>query len=619
MNNPNNNMISRSRLIFISLPLLGLIAWSLFTFVKVYTTNAPSLVKTAERDVTIKRSEVPLRGNIMSRDGQFLAVTVPAYRVEVNAIALTPTHSGAIEPIVNMLSPVLDVSASQMRDQLINVMNKKNQSVVLAFNTPEERLQRLGVYRIGVNAWLTPTITYTVKNNDPSKKTETSTLTVSIDRFITIYPVSRREYPNGTIAAPVIGMTRYTQTNLIKGMLDGYITQGVSGLELSFDDELNGKPGIRAGRGPLERVEPVPLQPSGTLVTTLDVNVQRTAELILDQAQQKYKTTGGTIIVMDVKTGDIYAMAVRTERPALDLNKPLADLRDLANPAIDLPQQAGSVIKPLIVATAIEFGKAIEQYDDNKPLLVRGTYIRNLGGAQYGKVDLMKLLLFSINTYTAQLGLNIGPELLYKQFKALGFRDLTGIQLKDERLGVMLVKGENKDWNEHYMAIDSFGQSMTLTPLQILTAFASLGNDGVLIQPRIVREIQYNDAPSQIIPDGEKRAVFSPATAQRTLKLMNEAIGEKLKGEKALQIPGFSYAGKTGTAQWFGEKGIQETNLVLFAGLIPANEPRLAILVKLNEPRINSSTNVLAGSTALPVWRDVAEQTVRLLNISPDK
>ncbi len=616
------------RFMLISLPLLMIMLWTIYHGGSVYINKADDLQSIAEYDQTRIRLEVPQRGTIFSSDGQILAATVPSYRVQVNTSGLVVTDANAIEPIVSLLAPVLDIPASKLREQLVSAMEKK-QSTVLAAAVPEAKLKPLGLSTVGIYANLTPIISYTRKISNELRSTQ-----APINYFISISPVSKREYPNGALAAPVIGSTRYSDTIVYSEMMTqsgkpftetrrAFLTEGISGLESAFDHELQGVIGVRKGRSPLERTVITKTVPAIDIVSTIDTSIQYVAERALDQAYQKYKLTGGTIIVMDIKNGDIFAMATRTERPVYDPNQPLLDAIDLLNPAItwSYAQQPGSVIKPIVVASAIEHGRAIESFDDPGTIMVRGTRISNYMSTAHGKVDLMKLFLHSINTYTVKNAQSLGPELFYQQYKLFGLNDVTGSELvREESRGNMLVKGD-KEWTEAVMASDSFGQSMTVTPLQTLRAIAALGNEGVLVQPRFVRE-HIIDGVHKIMPPGPQHNAVGPAAAQRTLGLMRDSMVEKIRQDKTAgvnnNIAGYTYAGKTGTAQWYKNGVLHDTHLVTFAGLIPANEPRLAILVKLNEPKIKASNDVLAGTTALPVWRDVAEQAVKLLNIPPD-
>ncbi|MCW1967304.1 MAG: penicillin-binding protein 2 [Anaerolineae bacterium] len=613
----------------ISLPLVAIMVWSAYHGVGVYIKDSDTLLSNAEYEQTRVRLDIPFRGNILSSDGSILAATVPAYRVQVNPYGLVSSEANVIEPLMTTLSPILDTPPQKLREQLSSAMEKR-QATILGIAVPETRFKDLKITTTGLNPQITSVISYTRKINGEMK-----VITTTMSNFISLSSVSKREYPNGTLAGPVLGTTIYSDTVVYSepftrnGKLEvnkytAFITEGKSGLELALDDELRGTVGVRKARSPLERSTVSSTLPAINVVSTLDLTVQQMAERMLDQAYQKYKLTGGVIIIMDVKTGDIYAMATRINRPAYDPNQPLDAWEDAVNPAVSAihVSQPGSTIKPIVIASAIEHGRAIETYDDPGFINVRGTYIENYRKTSFGKVDLMKLFLHSINTYTVRNAQNLGAELFYQQYKLFGLTEKTGIELKgEESWGNIIMKGD-KTWTESTMASDAFGQSMTVTPLQMTRAFAALGNEGKLVQPRLVREFII-DGTRKVLPPGPQHNAVSPAAAQRTLGLMRDALIEKNRldrqaGLSPNVIPGYTFAGKTGTAQWFKNGLLQDTHIVSFAGLIPANEPRLAIFVKLNEPRVNASTEVLAGATALPVWRDVADQAVRLLDIKPD-
>lgn len=618
----------RLRYTLISLPLVAIMIWSTYHGIGVYIKDSDNLLSIAESEQTRVRLDIPLRGNILSSDGSVLAATVPAYRVQVNPYGLTISATNAIEPLVSTLSPILDTPPAKLREQLTTAMEKR-QATVLAAAVAESRFKDLKVLTSGLNPHISTPISYTHKTVAGMIEMKTA-----IGNFISLSAVSKREYPHGTLAGPVLGTTIFSDTLIYSEPFtkDGkpavqkytaFVTEGKSGLEAALDDELRGTVGVRKARSPLERATVSSTVPAINVVSTIDVNVQQMAERMLDQAHQKFKLSGGVVIIMDVKTGDIYAMATRTNRPPYDPNQPLSSWEDVVNPAISAMHvsQPGSTIKPIVIASAIEHGRAVESYDDPGTIMVRGMRISNYLGTSYGKVDLMKLFLHSINTYTVRNAQNLGPELFYQQYKLFGLTEQTGVELKNEEAwGNIIMKGD-KAWTEATMASDAFGQSMTVTPLQMTRAFAALGNEGVMVQPRLVRE-HIIDGVRKILPPSPQHNAVSPAAAQRTVSLMRDALAEKIRQDKLAginnNIPGYTFAGKTGTAQWFKNGVMQDTHIVSFAGLIPANEPRLAIFVKLNEPKVNASNEVLAGATALPVWRDVAEQAVRLLDIKPD-
>ncbi len=568
------------------------------------TVQAALLSDKAKEYPTSRVVELAPRGRILDRRGDLLAVSHEATRLEINLQTLTVTHPSVITPLAQRLSVVLDRPVESIRTQLIAVAEEgqtggpRRTPVLLE-----------AILSISKTNELTRALAMTVPMLHVGPNASSTLL-----EFVNLSPTYSREYPQGLEAGAVIGTVRHEAEH----------ETGVAGVELQYNDELSAQGGLRQTLG-LDRIV-TPTIPGSDVVLTIDGTLQRFVERRLLDALNENNASAGVIIVMDTKTGAIYAMASREAvKGAFD---PVAASRALAagkNPALGNlalidASEPGSVVKPLTVLTTVEFGKLRPQYVDKGSFTVQGgPPVTNLDGVSYQSQDVVGALAHSVNTIMAMMSVDVGPGAFYPQMRKYGFTQQTGIDLPGEAFGLMRQPDKattlgGSPWTQSDMARDSFGQSMIATPIQVLAAMNVIANDGVWIKPHVLREIRKPDGTIEPAETEPGTIATRPESARKTREYLAAATDAVARGNpKQLVIPDYTYAGKTGTADRLVH--VTNTTLTTYAGMIPAKQPRLTILVKINDPRKAS----LAGAVAMPVWRDIAQYSVQLFGIPPEK
>ena len=415
-------------------------------------------------------------------------------------------------------------------------------------------------------------------------------------------PHFQRSYPEDALASNVLGfVTR-----------DG---RGYFGIEEKYNDLLAGNPvQVWVPSDPNKATE-IPRVPNGTtLVLTVNRDLQAKVENILDQALFKYGAENGAIIVMDPHNGEILAMATT---PRLDLNNytnyfSLYDNGSQYNRSIGMAYEAGSVVKILTMAAALDTGTVRPEttYIDTGSIEVGGITIHNWDRQPWGQQDMIGCLQHSLNVCLAWISNQMGTQTFYGYMERFGLGHPTGIDLSGEAMGRLKVPGDT-DWYPVDLGTNAFGQGVTVTPLQLLMSASAIANDGKMVTPHVLYSMlrdghQYN-VPSQY--------AGSPIKAE-TAQTLNQMLAISLEGESSSAlVPGYRVAGKTGTAQIPTEYGYNESQTnASFIGWGPVDDPQFMVYVWIQKP----VTSIWSSETAAPVFSQVAEQTVILLNIPPD-
>ncbi|MDO9301535.1 MAG: penicillin-binding protein 2, partial [Anaerolineales bacterium] len=359
----------------------------------------------------------------------------------------------------------------------------------------------------------------------------------------------------------------------------------------------------------------IPRVPNGTtLVLTINRDLQASAEQILDEALTTYGADGGTIVVMDPRNGELLAMAVT---PRMDLNQfwnygTIYNNASEFNPAISMPYEPGSVTKILTMAAALDSGVVSPNttYLDTGSILVGGATIQNWNQEPWGVQDMTGCLQHSLNVCMATLSMQMGAETFYNYMDNFGFGHLTGVDLAGEAAGRLKLPGD-ADWYPVDLGTNAFGQGVSATPIQIMMATSSIANHGRTVTPHtlyaMVRDGRQYNVPAQF--------AGSPISTQTADMLSGMlAVSLELEGSLAL-VPGYRIAGKTGTAQIpvDGFYDNTQTN-ASFIGWGPIDDPQFMIYVWLERP----SASIWGSETAAPVFGEMAEKTVILLDIPPD-
>ncbi|MDP2708746.1 MAG: penicillin-binding protein 2 [bacterium] len=410
-----------------------------------------------------------------------------------------------------------------------------------------------------------------------------------------------RFYPEGSIGSNLIGFVGYA----------GDKQQGRYGLEEFFDHELSGLTGsIKVERD--AKGNPIIIndreynQPEdgSDLILTIDRSIQFAACNKLNQAVAGHGADGGSVIIMNPKSGAIIAMC---SGPDYDGNnfQQAKDIKVFTNPAIFDQYEPGSIFKVLTMAMALDQGKVTPRtvYDDTGQVIIDKYTIKNSDLAANGQQTMNQVLEKSLNTGAIFAMRSIGPELFADYVKAFGFGEKTGIELEGESRGD-IKNLSKKPVGELYAATASFGQGLAVTPIQMVTAFAAIANDGLMMMPYLVKEI--------IKPDGQ-RVVTEPKTVNQVISEKAAAmiggmmvnVVENGHGQKA-GVTGYWVGGKTGTAQVPRKdgRGYQSgAHIGSFAGFAPADDPKFVMLVRIDNPRDVE----WAESSAAPLFGELAE------------
>jgi cell division protein FtsI (penicillin-binding protein 3) len=421
---------------------------------------------------------------------------------------------------------------------------------------------------------------------------------------VTINSQPRRLYPQGTLGAQILGFVAGDNTSLQS-------VRGYNGVEGYYESEL-------AGRVRDQAVSQIPFDlpteraigdQGSNLVLTIDRDIQFLIESELQLAVTENGATGGTIIVMDPRTGEILGM---TSYPSYDPNA-FFDLNedDLRNPAISDEYEPGSVMKVITAAAALDINAvpADFTYVDNGALQVGGITIANSDRQAKGVVSLEQMLVQSLNVGAATVSLEMGPSAFYQKMSDFGFARATGVDLEGEAIGTMFTPLDAQ-YSDSNLGTNSFGQGIAVTPLQMITSVSAIANGGLMMQPHVVHQVVDGNRvyPSQ--PSALGRPI-SAETAQIVTDMMVQVIEQNLP---AAQVPGYTIAGKTGTAEIPTPLGYEaDASIASFVGFLPADDPQVIVLIKLDRP-----SGYWGSVVATPVFKRVAERLVILMEIPTD-
>jgi len=421
-----------------------------------------------------------------------------------------------------------------------------------------------------------------------------------------------RFYPEKGLGGQLFGFVGHVgDTNIVKGLygLEGYFDDILRGKEGSFSSETD-QFGALIPLGNQQRVESVN---GSSLVLTIDRVVQLMACDRLKKWVLLHGADGGSLVIMDPKTGAILAMCSAPDFDPEEYSK--ADISTYNNPALFTPYEPGSIFKPFTMAMGIDLEKVTPAttYDDTGAVKIGSFTIKNSDLKANGRSTMMDVLDKSLNTGVIFVSRKVGLEKFYEYVKKFGFGATTGIEMDKEVSGNI---ASLKEKQEIYMATASFGQGLTTTPLQLVAAYGALANGGKLMQPYIVDEIIKSDGARVRTEPKVVRQVVS----QRTASLMGAMLVNVVrKGHgKHAGVDGYYVAGKTGTAQVPRKDGRgyeRNDSIGSFAGFAPVDNPRFVMLVKIDHPRDVQ----WAESSAAPLFGELAKFMLQYFEIPPDE
>jgi cell division protein FtsI/penicillin-binding protein 2 len=418
-----------------------------------------------------------------------------------------------------------------------------------------------------------------------------------------------RYYPAGDMASQVIGFV---------GM-DGDRATGRYGVEASQEEVLHGEGGTvdaerdAGGRWiPLASREHDPVRHGDSLVLTINRVMQYETTRILRESLEKYGSESGSVVVMEPKTAKILAMV---SLPEFDPNGyTQADVATFLNPVVSSVYEPGSIMKPLTMAMGIEAGKVSPQteYVDTGHIFEAGYDIKNAEGKVYGRSNMLRVLNDSINTGVIFVEKLVGNKQFSDFLERFGFGQKTGVDLPAEIVG-NLHNLDNTNASISFFTA-SFGQGISVTPMQMINAYVALANGGQLMRPHIIEAVIHPDGTREEVAPEVIRRVVGTDTAQ-TMGMMLRDVVVNGHGKRA-NVPGYLVGGKTGTAQVpkIGGKGYEDNmNIGSFVGYAPIDDPKFVILVKMDNPK-----NVeWAESSAAPVFGEVMKFLLEYAKVQP--
>ena len=410
------------------------------------------------------------------------------------------------------------------------------------------------------------------------------------------YPEERRSYPQGSVASHLLGFA-------------GTDNKGLDGLERSLDPTLAGKSGfeivVRDPSGQaIDVVTSRAERPGRNVVLTLDHQLQASAEQLLADRVRRWRAKGATAIVMDPRTGAILAMA---NAPTFDANGfTSAPAEARRNRAVTDLYEPGSTFKIVTVAAALEDNVVApdSSFVLAPTIKVADRVIREAHTRGTERMSVRQILSESSNVGTVTLAQRLGGSQLASWIERFGFGATTGSELPGESAGMVLPYGS---WSGSTIGTVPIGQGIAVTPLQMVSAYAAIGNRGVMPPAHVISKVG-----GKKVRHGNGRRIVSQHTADRMTAMFRDVVVEGTGTEAA--IPGYTVAGKTGTANKV-ENGVYASKYVAsFVGLVPARKPRLAILVMVDEPK----GQIWGGVVAAPLFRDIARFALQYLEVPPD-
>ncbi|MBZ4654715.1 MAG: stage sporulation protein [Peptococcaceae bacterium] len=413
-----------------------------------------------------------------------------------------------------------------------------------------------------------------------------------------------RFYPKGPLAAHVLGFA-------------GIDNQGLNGIEITYDKVLSGVPGTimveydaKGQEIPDALHKYVPPQDGNSIYLTIDETIQYIVERELDATMKLRNPKRAGAIVMDPKTGRILAMAAR---PAFEPNKYKEyDASVWRNFLISDAYEPGSTFKTVTAAGALDEGvvKPTDRFYDPGFIKVgKETVSCWRRGRPHGSQSFVEGVQNSCNPVFVTVGLREGKDVFYRYLYGFGFGKKTNIELPGEATGILVPKERAKDID---LATMSIGQANAVTPIQLITAFAAISNDGWLMKPQLVKEIRDKDGNLVKTIEPEKvRQVISPETSRMLLEILETVVSQGT-GKNAY-IEGYRAGGKTGTAQKIiPGGGYSSTEFIgSFMGVAPVNDPRVVVLVIVDSPQ----GIYYGGQVAAPVFKNIVRDTLRYLQV----
>lgn len=563
MNNRKNNANDKANFILWRYRLVAATVVLIFACLVLRTAyiqviNPEHLRKQADMRSLRVTSQQVQRGIITDRNGVELAVSVPVMAIHVDPRTIKNKNSFAKHRAWQALAEVLDLDLKSL----------------------QKKIQASNSRFMYIKRQISPAV---AKYIDELKLVGVS-----------LAPESRRFYPTGEVSAQLVGMTNIDD-------------KGIEGIEKAYNDWLTGTQGKRIVRkdrlgNVIEDISVIQQsEQANNIKLSIDQRIQSIAYQRLKKAVKYNGAVSGSLVMLDVQTGEVLAMV---NSPSFNPNnRSKYDSYRLKNRAITDSFEPGSTIKPLVVASGLDNGIiAADSIIDTNPGRMRlgGRLVQDTRNR--GEINLADILRYSSNMGVSKIALALGHERLLDTYYQFGFGNQSGLILNGESKGYMPVR---RRWSEFENATLSFGYGMQATTLQLAHAYATLGSGGLYRPLTIMKQAT--------LPLSER--VLSKDHAKELLEMMETVVEKGGTGDKA-RIDGYRVAGKTGTSRKAIAGGYGDDYIALFAGVAPVSNPRFALVVVIDSP---SGDRYYGGVIAAPVFAEVMERTLQMLNVAPDK
>ena len=557
------------RFLFVRLIIIASFLLLTFRLFQIQVLNT-ARYKAQAKQQQVKRTVIqPKRGNIFTSDGYAVAQSIPSFYISINRSRLVANNDYL------QVKKILAMEDAEYYDfkNATNTLYKPSKPI------DYDQQQQFELW--------------------------------DVDKKIVVYtPTYQRVYSESAFLSHVLGFVGKDK--------DGN-DLGYNGVEQYYNGDLVGQSGqiyqakSASGKAILWGESEKYLSVNGSdLYTTIDRTVQFITERHLQEGVSKYNAKSGTVIIVEPTTGNIIAMANFPDFIPSEYSK-YADNRDLLrNNAIAVVYEPGSIIKAITMASALDAGKVAlsDTYNDTGAKIYSGHKVDNWDGKHHGEETLEEILQHSNNLGAGWLGLRLGSASLMRYFKDFHFGQKLGIDIDGEENGIIYQNDNLKDIET---VNASFGQGISLTPLQAVMAFSAIANDGYLMKPRIVNKIKNKEKAVNFKPIVQSRPI-SKNTADIMVGMLTKAVSG---GEaKSFISKKYQIAGKTGTAQVPIKGGYDENRTnATFVGFLPSYK-NFVMLVKLEEPSFPSG---YASETAVPLWMKIAEDLASYYSLPSDK
>jgi cell division protein FtsI (penicillin-binding protein 3) len=617
-------MIKRRQQLKRALTLLALVALAFiglgFRLVDLQVWRHDELAKLAEQKSQQKIWQPARRGDILDVNGNLLATSIPVNTVWANPALLAGQHliTNPQALFARTLAPLLQIDENRLYQQLLPRVwkNQKgglvtNQYAVLQRKVPDETWRKIQLAMSSLSSGL---------DTRKWKKSDRVALTNLCQSAIAADADQLRKYPNGTLAAHVLGFVASKETTNHSSELSG-----CDGIEKFFDSRLSGASGWRVTGVDSRNRELVALRDEDvqardglSVVLTIDTVVQNIVETALAEAMKDHAPLGITGIVTRPRTGEILAMASLPDFDPNDLRN--ADTNALRNRVISDLMEPGSTFKTIVISGALN--EHIVSLNDtvfceDGVFHYGGITLHDAEHDHFGNLTVEQVLQKSSNIGASKIGIKMQAPKLYDYMTDYGLGAFTGIPLPNEVSAKNYVRPVSK-WGKYSIAQIPMGQGVAVTRLQMAMVVGAIANDGVLMRPMLVKRLQ--DRNGNVVQEYEPqsvRRVISETTAREMVEALKTVVTKDGTAPLAA-MDNYIVAGKTGTAQKVIDgKYANDKFVISFIGFFPADDPQICISIVMDAPK--EGGRAFGGALCGPVFKKIADGCASYLNIPPDE